>query len=457
MAISVRGFNFSKRVNSTSRPTIEDGEQYLCNFKMPTSITNPTILVTGWDVTYNYATIAGDIERWYFVKDCRIVGNELFEIDLEVDVLATARTSLQSFEAYVLRSAIDSDYTITDSYYPTTAGSSRLSNSAEFVPLTSPGFILSVVGNDADAISNYSGVAKYYMLNETAMANLVKYIFDQDNYSDEITDQVVKTFFNPSQYIISCMYCPFASSALGDTIKLGWWDTGIVATEVSPTVPLELSGCTITIPRADSRADHYLNYEPYSNYRMYIPYLGMIDLSAHMLKGQTSLTISGVMDYPTGNLQLRINGDTGRLIGTYECNACPSLPMAQSSMELNTFSAITGGLSILTDWIGGSFGGQVDDIADTITSAQRQISVNGNAGQMSQKTFTRNAFIYLDYFSQVEKDNSEHGSPLCQTVTLSSVWGGYCKCLQAHYQNTRLTKPEIEQIDSYLNGGVFLE
>lgn len=458
MAISVRGFNFSKRTNSTARPTIEDGQQYLCNFKQPTSIINPTIVVEGWDLTYNYATIAGDTERWYYVTDVRLLTNDLFEVDLKVDALATFRPNILATEAYVLRSGLVRNQDITDSFYPAVTGSSRRSYHEQFIPLANPGFILSVIGQDESAISNFTGVATYYIISETALCNLVKYIFDQDNFTDEIDDQVVKTFFNPSQYLISCMYCPFVSGGTGDTIKLGWWDTGISANKVSSVTPIALDEVEVTIPRVNDNAEHYQNYEPYSQYRLYIPYVGMVELSAHLLKGESTLRFNGYVDIPTGNMQMRVNGGTtGRLIATYEANCCASLPLAQSSLQLNTFSAVTGGLSILTDWIGGQFGNAVDDIADTITSAQRQVSINGNAGQMSQRSFIPDIYVILDYFSQVEKDYSEHGAPLCETRTLSELSGGYVKCLGANVRSTRATRSELDEIDNYLNTGVFLE
>lgn len=457
MALSIRGFSFNKKLNSTQRPNISDGAQRLCVFKTPTSIINPTVIVTGWDDRWNYATIGSDIERWYYVTDVKHLNNEQCEVTLSVDVLATYRPEIFNTEAYVLRSSVRRNVDIADSFYPTKAGQLQKKNSAQFMPLVNPGFILSVMGIDQNAVSTFTGAVTYYIMTETSLASLIKFIFNEENFTEEVTDKVVKTFFNPSQYLVSCMYCPFVSGGMGDSIKIGWWDTGIPAAKAG-SAPIQIDTVTLTIPRPDTRTEHYLNYEPYAHYRLYIPFVGMQELSSNLLKGDSAIAISGYVDVPTGNMQLKVTGsDTGRIIATYEANCCASMPLAQSSLQLNTFSAITGAVSIAGDYLGGSFGESVNDILDTVQSAQKQVSINGNAGQMSQREFDSTATIICDYFMQVDKDNSEHGAPLCESVILSELSGGYVKTLKAHFTSERATLTEINEIDNYLNGGVILE
>ena len=453
MAISIRGFSFKKKLNSTRRPNLSDGVQKPCVFKTPTSIVNPTVIVTGWNDRWNYATIGGDIERWYYVTDVKHINNDQSEVTLSVDALATYRPEIFNTEAYVLRSSVRRNIDIADSFYPTKAGQLQKKSSEQFIPSATPGFILSVMGIDQNAISTFTGAVTYYIMTETSLASLIKFIFNDENFTEEVTDKVVKTFFNPSQYLVSCMYCPFVSGGTGDSIKVGWWNTGIPATKVG-SAPIEIDSVTVAIPRPNSNPDHYLNYEPFAHYRIYIPFVGMQELSANMLKGDNSLTLSGYVDVPTGNMQLKVIGsNTGKTIATYEANCCASMPLAQSSLQLNTFSGVTGGLSILGDYLGGGF----NDIMDSVQSAQKQISINGNAGQMSQRTFDGSATIICDFFTQVDKDNSEHGAPLCETTILSELSGGYVKTLKAHFTSERATLAEINEIDNYLNGGVILE
>lgn len=72
------------------------------NVKNETSIVNPTILVEGNPIGKNYAYIA-DFERYYFIKDVKVIRSNLFEIDMTCDVLMTYKSSIRSMFAIVER------------------------------------------------------------------------------------------------------------------------------------------------------------------------------------------------------------------------------------------------------------------------------------------------------------------------------------------------------------------
>ena len=263
----------------------------------------------------NYCYI-DTLNRYYYVTDVEYLSNGLTRLHLKVDALASFRGSIASVNAYVRRSASNKNIDIIDSFYPARSGSVQKESAAQFIPLGNPGFIVAIIGTREDAISNTSGAARYYLLSDTALANLMKWIFTESNYETEITDQVVKTFFNPSQYILSCMYCPFASGSTGEEIQLGWWNTGISALELSPQTPIVIDPVTINIPRNYTGND-YRNYEPYTTYRIYIPFIGMQTIAASLLKGASSITISGVIDICTGTLMVKLITNTNTVIGYY--------------------------------------------------------------------------------------------------------------------------------------------
>lgn len=456
--MEIKAWNFAKRENSTLQPDNDNpGKTFEAVLKASTSIINPVLKVTDFDDSMNYFSIP-EFDRYYFITDIVHVNSDICEVYGKVDTLASHKGAILNTNAYVLRATKENDIRVTDAFYPSKAGTTQKENHAHFIPLINPGFIISVMGIDEDAISTFTGAVTYYIVSETALANLIKFIFNQDNFAEEITDKVVKTFFNPSQYLVSCMYCPFLSGTGGSTIKVGWWDTGIIATQADAQ-PVKIDDIAIPIPRPNSDANHYLNYEPYSNYRIYIPYVGMQGIASNLLYGAESLVLSGYVDIPTGNMQLKLKGNLGKTIATYEANCCSALPLAQSSMPLNEFTAIAGGAGIIGDAFSslGSFGKNVSDMLDSISTASRQVSINGSSGQMSQRQFESNVILFCDYYEQVEKDNEDHGSPLCKVRTLSALSGGFVKCLGAHFSNTVANYTECREIENYMNGGMYIE
>lgn len=72
------------------------------NVKNETSIVNPTFLVEGNPIGKNYAYIS-DFERYYFIKDVKVIRSNLFEIDMTCDVLMTYKSSIRSMFAIVER------------------------------------------------------------------------------------------------------------------------------------------------------------------------------------------------------------------------------------------------------------------------------------------------------------------------------------------------------------------
>jgi hypothetical protein len=74
------------------------------HFKGEQSVLNPVILIGSSEnlTVYNYAEIP-DFNRKYFITDIRAVRENLYEITLHVDVLATYDTQIRSVKADVRR------------------------------------------------------------------------------------------------------------------------------------------------------------------------------------------------------------------------------------------------------------------------------------------------------------------------------------------------------------------
>ena len=68
-------------------------------------------------VNYNYAYMLGS---YYWITSRKMVRNDLAEIGLEKDVLATYKTAIGNTNLYIVRSSVTYDGTIKDNMYPMT-------------------------------------------------------------------------------------------------------------------------------------------------------------------------------------------------------------------------------------------------------------------------------------------------------------------------------------------------
>ena len=99
MAYTALFFNFSKRRNSTKVPVDSTGTSFDVVLKSPTSFEAPTLRISAASWAYNYAKFDG---AYFFIDNVVAVRNDLYEITLSKDVLATYRSQILNTSAYVM-------------------------------------------------------------------------------------------------------------------------------------------------------------------------------------------------------------------------------------------------------------------------------------------------------------------------------------------------------------------
>lgn len=460
-------FNVSKRTNSTYRAEVSAGDEFEGQLTDGCSITSPVIKMNHVSTNANYMYIER-FRRFYYITDITIDTDYQAIYTAEVDVLASFRDSILDKQQYVLRSSSQYNARILDSFYSSSTGKGVKIETAPFITTDVGTYIIGVAGKYTGTNQTMGGAITYYAFSSLDMRRLMDYMFTESNFSAEITDEVVKTFFNPFQYIVSCTWFPWNLGATdGDTVQLGWFNTDINA-RVQGSGAFRIDEIDIPIPRpVTADLDNYMNFEPYVNYRMYVPYVGMVDIAPSLLLNMTYLRIDGVMDIPTGKMYLRVRasqGTTGSgilvtmLEGTIGC----PIALAQTRTQLNEMSGIGAVSSLIGTAMSGVDGaiGQIGDVANSIGNAlmasQRQLSVTGSNGAIGQATFERNIVLSCEYISSVQQDNVRFGRPLCETKRLGDLTG-FVICKNAKINIPIALKAESDQINQYLNGGMYIE
>ena len=116
--MNVTFYNFSKRRNSTKRPS--GGTSYTCLLKEDTSTARPSIAIK-WNGSssapagFNYCYIP-DFGRYYWVNSWTYSERQWIAA-CSVDVLATYKTEIGGSSKYVLRAASDYDPEVIDTLY----------------------------------------------------------------------------------------------------------------------------------------------------------------------------------------------------------------------------------------------------------------------------------------------------------------------------------------------------
>lgn len=482
MALTVYFHNIDKKTNSTWQPQNENA-LFITDviLKTPTNITGPVLQVSNYPqelINANYCWIPS-LSRFYYITDIEFTSNNVLTIKTKVDVLASFKNAILADYQYVVRSSVKKDSAIQDTFYPAKMGTNFKESTYQLVDPAVPGsYILGIVGKSQGTIGSITGSTQYVILNDTNMKKLMDYLFTSENFTEMITDDVVKTFFNPFQYIVDCMYLPFATPSLTSSpLSLGWFTPDDISALqiVSPFYDITASGGqVISIPRAiESDINDYRNYSPWANYRVFIPYIGWINLDSQLLHNDEQLSFIVMIDFPTGEMMVKIVGtQSGNLITTLTGQCCAKIRLAQATMTTDIISAgvnIAGaGVTAMGDFIQWAnrdegrekqreYGKQLSSIGNGINAGAMQISSMGSNGNMSGRFFEQNIRIICDYYTSIDMDNLNFGSPYCAHETLSEHAGGFVQCLNPHVTGVNMLESEVSECESYLTGGVYLE
>lgn len=457
-------FNFVKRINSTKQPKDEDGSRYQVYLKMETSLHNPTFRLKNDTLPdFNYIKAFG---RYYYRTDVVAISENVWDFSCKIDVLASNRNNIGNSRLYVQRASARYDVGLIDDFFPANVGRNVLVETGKDLFSTSGYYVLGLTGKPE---AEPKSAVTYYKLSKDELKALLEYFYTDSNFSEVIKDSVTKGFFNPFQYIVSCQWFPFTfTMSTGDTvpIRFGWWnDTGLNGHRIDSYVTLGVpNGQKIKIPRHYSPNNDYRNNEPYSVYKLYIPFFGMINLSSAQLINYSDIGYKLFVDVNTGAGLLRIFGvasdGSESIITDVSSQVGVDIALAQTGMTLGSFaqSAIGG---IASAVMGSSLGavGAIAGASSGVANAASNLGMSENSkntnGVRTYADFDNVPKLICYYYDCNIEGIEAVGKPLCEYVTINTI-PGYIKCANASL-DFEGDIGEYSELNAYLNGGFYYE
>lgn len=460
-------FRYAKKRNSTAFPQNSSGTNYPIQLKEETSILNPVITCARNDVRlFNYVYLPS-YTRYYFIDDW-IYLNGIWEGHLSLDVLASYKTDIGAMSCYIERSASNYDGTIIDTLYPgkTNFQNRLVSLSAPWINVAPSGGTY-VIGIINGANTSRVGATTYYALAPFAFNNLVEALLSDTFIADmdiiDISDYMVKAFFNPIQYITSCMWFPFPVSAfIGSTpsenIHLGYWDTGVVGEVVVSLA--QKTWVTGTIPdHPQISRGNYLNYSPYTRLTLYIPPFGSIPIDTSYLQAGRHLEAPVYIDHITGKADIFINFNSGNTAEEM-VSICASrsamfaVPIQLGQVIQDVLGAGAGAIGTVTSAITKSLGGVISGATSAISSLLPQESHMGVNGSFIQSIEDYKAVLQCVRIA--DEDLADYGRPCYKKLTINTL-SGYVKCAESHPAIAGAFTEELDSISKFMTGGFFYE
>lgn len=459
---TVRLYNFSKKENSTARPS-SGARSFSCIVKTGTGILNPTIELdiglTESPAQYNYAYIV-EFGRYYFIEEWTF-SPALWTAHLSVDVLATYKTEIGGASLYALRAANNYDGSIIDNLYPTKTGCtfSRDVLQIPWAGTVDRGvFILGIVTK-----TSHYGSIDYYAVGSEDMAGIVDSLMNDvvvDTNGFNTTDASLALQLNlidPLQYIKSCIYIPVAignipGSTGGGNVTFYNYDIPVRSYKRLGATPYFTKTLTFTIPKhpQTNARGNFVNVSPYTNIVVSIPPFGEFEIDTTYTSNASEITANIRVDVPTGRAILSLYvGNT--LLQKSETNLGVSVQLSQVSRDY--LGAATGSLGAIGNALKGDFMGAINGIGNAYTSMIPKSKSTGQGGSYAQ--FLEAPRLDAQFFTCVDDDITQNGRPLCKMITPASL-GGYM-LIQDGDVATNGTAAENKAIKNYLETGFYYQ
>lgn len=489
--------NVTKRINSTLQGTINKPFSVL--FKNPTSIDNPTITLnysTSDDFDYNVAKYTSDTNKtyYYFVRDKVARNNDLWEVTLELDALATHKAEILATEAYVLYDSV-ANTEIPDNRLPMKTTATVSENHVAFPFTVDSGcYILSLTGANgstgiykatsgelADLIDDLQHIEdNIFDFNNiqpptapTApssgsqledyvnfVGECMEFVGDYISYMIQCAVKPITQFFgsgNIPENIRECRFIPFnrgTTTPGPNPLCLGTFETKQQLNKLNTKTVVENVSVNIPWPSGIGTGD-YRRRSPYTEIYLYLPYIGMIKLSSENLANISTLNISYVLGMLDGTLVCTVKGGS-EVIGQYSGNVAASTPVGISNINIpkGVQSLIAGVASIPTGNIA-TAGMAAINFGDAVTP---NYSCIGGLEGVAATAADQNIRCYTVFHNTIVAPNTgiaTIGAPTMHTKSLANLTG-YCQCMDAHVA-LDADAPIIEKVDNFLNSGFYIE
>ena len=447
---------FSKKPNSTKQPS--GGTSITCTLKDGCSVLNPVFLLHGYNLSHNYVKWGS---RYYYIDDIVIIGNELAEYHCSTDVLATYKSDIGSSSQYIARSATASNSRIVDNYYPALAKNTHDAQTitSPFVSSVSDGYY--VVGIQGKGSGGNGGAVTYYRATADGLKTLVNYMLSSpSSYQvSEISEELLTCIFNPLQFIVSCMWFPFAPPIMSGDLTVGWWQA--TASGVNRLSTLEWgTNFNVSIPKHPKAASRgqYLNLPPFAKYKLEAGPWGLIPLDNFNLIDASSLTCDYKVDLITGSGRLNIHF-RDKVVHEAIYTAQIGVPIQLGQNMFNQGALVDTGTGIINTIKSAATGDPAGMLAHGLSgignAAELTQAIPSSVGSNGTLSFNNIFGITADFLDVADEDNTSHGRPLCEVRTISSL-SGFIMCEKADLDSAA-SPAEKETILANLNEGFYYE
>lgn len=256
---------------------------------------------------------------------------------------------------------------------------------------------------------------------------------------------------NPIENIISCKSIPLSLDGATQKIILGNVDTGVNGDKVANNFTSQ----TIGSIKINEKYNNFLDYAPYTNVIIYLPYVGFKELDTNLVMNKT-LSISYTVDVITGGCLCQIQSDGVRLY-EFNGNLGIDIPITASNRAQVEAGYISSGIGIASSAASGNIVGAVTSLINS-AEAQYHYASTSSPNPMCVAGTNRTCYVIIDRptYQTLKSFNHTRGKKCYLTKTINTL-KGYTICDEhVDLSGIRATESEKEELIRLLSSGFFV-
>ena len=446
--------NFKKRLKSTKQPT--GGSTLDVKLKENVSLLSPVFILDTVNYSINYCKWNN---RYYFVDNVIAINNNIAEYHCTLDELATYKSDIAGYTAFVERSASNFDNLINDPMISQKQNIISMHSAATvfeddiYYEPDNGAYFIRIINNQS---SSLTGITTY-VVNKNNFAAIMQDIFTLGNFPidfEGLYADLCKALFNPGQYIVDCYWLPVYAGVMTTTKPLvaGFYNVGdeyLVADKVGHTFNID-----IAIP-----TNYYDDFRAYNsrwtNLTIWVPGVGQFDIDPINLSDNATLSLILAVDYTTGDVVAQLVRNSTHIITTKYGSWKVPIQIGQGGSIIGN---VAGGVAstVSSAALGNVLGvasGAAGTISNMLTPPAHAIGSLGSRQQFIAELV--NIQTTLTNYDSSEVAQTENGKPLYKNVQIGTL-SGYVKCANASVP-IAADASEIDAVNSALNTGFYFE
>ena len=256
---------------------------------------------------------------------------------------------------------------------------------------------------------------------------------------------------NPIENIISCKSIPINADGTNQEIVLGNVTTGVNGEKISNNFAKQTIGSILI----NEHYHNFLDYTPYTNVILYLPYIGFKELDTTLVMNKTIQVIYTV-DAITGGCLAQVYVNNVRLY-EFTGNVGIDIPITASNRAQVEAGYIQASVGATMSAVGGNIDSAVTSLLNSATS-QYHYSSTGNPSPMCVASTNRTCYVIIDRpnYQNLKTFNHTRGRKCYLSKTISTLHGFTICDSNIDLSGINATQSELEELKEILSSGFYV-